>query len=116
MDPSSQKKPSNGTISERTKIPLSLAIPLVLFVIGFATATADVYNRLRHFERHVVEAQDLLSERTIGDRFRGADMDRWVERVQWAWSEFSPKRYPRVPPWRCGKTYIPETLTDEQKQ
>jgi hypothetical protein len=104
-------KKLNGTISERTKIPLSLGIPLVVFLTGCAGWVASVEERFGDVREHYVDAAKLLSERQIGDRFRGADMDRWIERIQWAWTEFSPGRYPAVPPWREGTHYIPHTLS-----
>ena len=113
-------KPSNGTISERTKIPLKLGIPLVVFVVGCASWVSRVEQRLTSLDRHDTQCDVLLSERRIGDRFRGADADRWFERVQWAWQHYSEQEegitsYPEVPPWREGTHWVPRIIHIEDK-
>ena len=86
----------NGTISIKTKMPLSLGIPLVAFLVTCAGWVARVENHIATDD---------------SDPFRGADMDRLSGRIQWAWQDYAQHEhltsYPALPPWRAGTPYEP---------
>jgi len=93
----------NGTISSRTKVPLSLGIPLAAFIVTVAGWVARVETHLAIDEK---------------DPFRGADADRLLGRIQWAWQDLAQRQhlpnYPRVPPWRQGSEYQPSIIRVEE--
>jgi len=121
-------KPTNGnggTINEKTKLPLSFVIPLVAFVVSAALAYASQLRELDSLRREQRQCRvDLtrdidgvrteLEKHDTEDHFRGADADRWHERIQWAWEYYARntglKCYPLVPPWREGTSYHPKLI------
>jgi len=94
---------TNGIISPKTKIPLSLGIPIVVFVIGCVGWVGRVENHLAEDDK---------------DPFRGTDMDRLSGRLQWAWQDYAQRvnleRYPCLPPWRAGTTYQPSSIKTKE--
>lgn len=104
----------NGTISERTKLPLKLVIPTTVLAIACATWVARIERGAAACSSFHEEFRRVLGERDVGDRFKGADADRWFERIQWAWQFYADSEglssYPEVPPWREGTHWTPSVI------
>ncbi len=64
----------NGSITPKTKIPLSLVGGLLVAVAAMTAAWVRVEFKLDSIEATL--------DRSLGDRFRGTDADRWRERWQ----------------------------------
>lgn len=115
---------NGGTINERTKLPLSFVIPLVVCVASAALAYTSQLRAQEDYRRETKQAIEAIrkeiTKHELEDRFRGADGDRWSERIQWAWEFFARKSgmesYPVVPPWREGTPYHPQLIYIEEEE